>query len=423
MAVFSPGALAGALIFLILVSAFFSAAEIGLMTVNRYRLKLLAASGHRGARLVERMLRRPDRVLGIILLGNNAANIGAASIATLLALELYGEPAIGVATFILTLVVLIFAEVAPKTLAALHPERIAFPAAFVLRPLLVVAYPVVWLVNILANLLLRAFGVSVQPRAAQVTAEELRAIVTEAGALIPETHQDMLLAVLDLEKLHVEDVMVPRGNIQGIDLDADWDDIVSQLTTGRYTRLPVYRGNLDNVVGIVHLRKVLNLLQTGRLTRQDFEQIIFDPYFVPEGTPLSTQLLNFKATKRRIALVVDEYGDLLGLVTLEEILEEIVGDFTRAGSAVADDIQAQDDGSYLVPGSAGLRDLNRSLDWSLPTTGPKTLNGLIIEYLENLPEPGTSLMLGAYQVEILRTRGTTVQLARIKPVGADARGA
>lgn len=404
----------GILILLIFVSAFFSAAEIGMLTLNRYRLRHLAESGHRGARIARRLLTRPDRLLGLILLGNNLANIAASSVATILALQLYGEPAIAVAAFLLTMLILIFAEVAPKTLAAMNPERVAFPVAYILLPMLTLLYPVVWIVNVVANLFLRLLGVSIHgSRAVKITSEELRAIVMEAGALMPETHQDMLLAILDLEKITVEDVMVPRGEIEGIDLDAEWDEIVAQLATSHYTRVPVYHGNLDKIIGIVHLRKVLHLMRNDNFNRDALMKILLEPYFVPEGTPLSTQLLNFRAVKRRVALVVNEYGDIVGLVTLEEILEEIVGDFTSPAPGASDEVQPQEDGSYLVNGSTNIRDLNRRLNWKLPTTGPKTLNGLITEYLEDLPEPGTSLMLDGYQVEIIRTRGTAVQTARI----------
>ena len=404
----------GILILLIFVSAFFSAAEIGMLTLNRYRLRHLAESGHRGARIARRLLTRPDRLLGLILLGNNLANIAASSVATILALQLYGEPAIAVAAFLLTMLILIFAEVAPKTLAAMNPERVAFPVAYILLPMLTLLYPVVWIVNVVANLFLRLLGVSIHgSRAVKITSEELRAIVMEAGALMPETHQDMLLAILDLEKITVEDVMVPRGEIEGIDLDAEWDEIVARLATSHYTRVPVYHGNLDKIIGIVHLRKVLHLMRNNNFNREELMKILLEPYFVPEGTPLSTQLLNFRAVKRRVALVVNEYGDIVGLVTLEEILEEIVGDFTSPAPGASDEVQPQEDGSYLVNGSTNIRDLNRRLNWKLPTTGPKTLNGLITEYLEDLPEPGTSLMLDGYQVEIIRTRGTAVQTARI----------
>jgi len=226
----------------------------------------------------------------------------------------------------------------------------------------------------------------------------------------------MLIAILELEKVTVDDVMVPRGEIEGIDLDADWNEIAAKLGTSRYTRLPVYRGSLDDVVGVVHLRKVMRLMHSGGFNRESFIPLIVEPYFIPQGTPLSTALLNFRASKRRSALVVNEYGDILGLVTIEEILEEIVGDFTTPGMSLAEEIQPQDDGSFLVHGSVTLRDLNRRLDWHLPTEGPKTLNGLITEYLEDLPEAGTSLRLDGYQVDVVRTRGTAVQLARIRHV-------
>jgi Mg2+/Co2+ transporter CorB len=412
-------ALIGALVFLVFLSAFFSAAEISLITLNRYRLRHQVESGHRGARIAAKLLERPDRLIGVILLGSNSINALFSALTTVTVIRVWGqkESAIGIATVIITLVVLILTDLAPKTLAALRPERIAYPSAFVLRPLLKLSYPVVWFINGLANGLLRVFGVKVHGRAAEaLSAEEFKTLVMEAGVLMPETHQDMLLAILELEKVTVDDVMVPRGEIEGIDLDADWDEIASKLGTSRYTRLPVYRGNLDNVVGVVHLRKVMRLMHSGDFNRASFEALIVEPYFIPQGTPLSTALLNFRASKRRSALVVNEYGDILGLVTLEEILEEIVGDFTTPGMTLAEEIQPQTDGSFLVHGSVTLRDLNRRLAWDLPTTGPKTLNGLITEYLEDLPETGTSLRLDGYQVDVVRTRGTSVQLARIRHI-------
>jgi Mg2+/Co2+ transporter CorB len=411
------GVLVGALIFFILLSGFFSAAEISLMTLNRYRLRSQAEAGHRGAKLALRLLERPDRLLGIILLGNNFANIAASSAATLIALDVYGENAIAAAAFALTFVILIFAEVAPKTFAALKPEKVGMPAAYILRPLLTIFYPAVWLVNLLSNLLLRLFGLSTQKRpAAEVSAEELRTIVREADVLIPASHQDMMLAILDLEKITVEDVMVPRNRIVGVNLDAEWNEIASTLASSAYTRMPAYRGSLDNVVGVIHARRVLNLLHSGRLDRDSLQAAILEPYFIPVGTTLTTQLLNFKQVRRRMGLVVDEYGDLQGLVTLDEILEEIVGDFTtRALGRVTEDVHPEADGSYLVRGGTSLRDLNRRLRWDLPTDESRTLNGLILEYLEDIPEPGTSLQLNGYTIEIVRTRGTAVDVARIRP--------
>ncbi len=417
MADISLGVLIGALIFLILLSAFFSAAEISLVTLNRYRLRHQAESGHRGARLAAKLLERPDRLIGVILLGSSSATALFSALTTVVFIRVFGqdETTIAIATVVITLVVLILIDLAPKTLGALHPERIAFPSAFVLRPLLKLSYPVVWFINLVANGLLRLVGVRVHARTTEkLSAEEFKTLVLEAGVLMPETHQDMLLAILELEKLSVDDVMVPRGKIEGIDLDTDWNEIAAQLGTSRYTRLPVYRGNLDNIAGLVHLRKVMHLMHSGDFNRDTFLTLVVEPYFIPQGTPLGTALLNFRANKRRIALIVNEYGDILGLVTLEEILEEIVGDFTSPGTAFAEQIQPQADGSFLVQGNVTLRDLNRRLDWELPITGPKTLNGLITEYLEDLPEAGTSLMLSGYQVDVMRTRGTSVQLARIR---------
>ena len=414
----STGVLIGALVFLVFLSAFFSAAEIAMVSLNRHRLRHLAASGHRGARIAEKLLARPDRLIGVILLGSNSVNALFSALTTVTVIHLWGEEesAIAIATVIITLVILILTDLAPKTLAALHPERIAFPSAFVLRPMLWLIYPVVWVVNGMANGLLRLVGVRIQAKTAdQVSPEELRAIIMEAGVLIPESHQDMLLAILDLEKITVDDVMVPRGKIEGVNLDVEWDDIVAQLTGSRYTRLPVYRGSLDNVSGMIHVRRVLNLMREGKLDKESLEQAIVEPYFIPSGTTLTTQLLNFRQVKRRVGLVVDEYGDIQGLVTLDEILEEIVGDFTAHAMGRIEDVHPQSDGSYLIRGTVSLRDLNRQLDWKLPTDDSRTLNGLIVEYLEDIPEPGTSLMIHGYQVEILRTRGTAIEIARVRP--------
>ncbi|MDH5649862.1 MAG: HlyC/CorC family transporter [Gammaproteobacteria bacterium] len=419
----STGMLFGMLIFLICFSAFFSAAEISMMAINRYRLRHMMESGNRGAIRVSQLLKRPDRVLGIILLGNNFVNILATIVATLIALRLYGESALTAVSVILTVVILIFAEVAPKTLAATRPERIAFPAAIVLKLLLKLLYPAVWLINLVANQLLKLLGISIKQKSTRLTSQELRVAVLEAGGLIPESHQNMLLAILDLEKMTVEDVMVPRGRIVGINLDAGWEEIVEQVTSSRYTRLPVYRGTLDNTVGTVHMRKVLNLMHKGQLDREALESVIVEPYFIPEGTPLTTQLLNFREVKRRRGLVVDEYGDIMGLVTLEEILEEIVGDFTSQSTGVSDIVQAQEDGSYLIRGNASLRDINRLLNWNLPIGESRTLNGLITEHLEDLPAQGTSLMIGGYMVEIVRTNGTIVQLARLMPYSGETESA
>ena len=410
------GALLGILIFLIILSAFFSGSETGLISLNRYRLRHLTRAGHPGAVRASKLLKRPDRLIGIILLGNNFVNILASAIATLIALHLLGESGVWAATLLLTVVILLFAEVTPKTLAALHPERFAFPASFFLGPLLRLFYPLVWLINTIANALLRPFGVTTgDGDHHNLSSEELRTVVNEAGSMIPKRHQQMLLSILDLEKATIEDIMVPRNEISGIDLDDEWEDIVKQITTSQHTRLPVFQDGIDNVIGIVHLRNVLSLHRNDEFTREKLTGAIRETYFIPEGTPLNTQLLNFQHHRRRIALVVDEYGDIQGLVTLDDILEEIVGEFTTDPAASSKDIHPQEDGTYLVDGSTNIRELNRIMKWKLPSEDAKTLNGLIVEYLETIPEPGTSMKLAGYPIEIVQSSSNAVKTVRIDP--------
>ncbi|HHS84176.1 MAG TPA: HlyC/CorC family transporter [Gammaproteobacteria bacterium] len=404
------------LAFLIVLSGFFSGSETALISLNRYRLRHLVKIKHAGAIRANRLLERMDRLIGLILLGNNFVNILASSIATIIALRLMGEAGIAVATGLLTLVILIFAEVTPKTLAALHPERFAFPATFILGPLLRLLYPIVWIISLITKGLMTLLGIPVEGRSMHaLSAEELRTVVNEAGALIPRRHQQMLVSILDMEKSSVEDIMVPRNEITGIDLEQEWSEIKKHLFDSQHTRLPVYRNVIDNIVGIVHARNILRLFLQHELTREHFMEAIREPYFIPEGTPLNTQLLNFQRERRRIGLVVDEYGDILGLVTLEDILEEIVGEFTTDPSYIVKDVHPQKDGSYLVDGSASIRDLNRLLKWNLPTDGPKTLSGMIIEYLETIPEPGTSLRIANHPIEIIQTSSNTVKTVRIYP--------
>ena len=386
------------------------------MTLNRYRLRHLAAAGHPGARLAERLLRKPDRLIGLILLGNNFVNILASSLATIIALRLGGEGAIPIAAGLLTLVVLIFSEVAPKTLAALHPERLAFPASWIYTPLLRVLFPLVWLVNLIANAVLRVLGI--YPDDAEGNAlsrEELRTVVNEAGAMIPKRHQKMLLNILDLEKVTVDDIMVPRSELDGVDLENPIDVILEQLEKTPYTRVLAYRGSIDQVAGFVHSRRVMQAQLDNELTRESLEGLIREPYFIPKGTPLNRQLINFQQNRRRTALVVDEYGDVQGLVTMADLLEEIVGEFATDPADGIADVMPQEDGSFLVDGSANLRDLVKTMHWELPTDGPKTLNGLIVEYLESIPEPGTSLMVAGYPIEVVQIQDNAVRTARIRP--------
>ncbi|MDX1434452.1 MAG: HlyC/CorC family transporter [Gammaproteobacteria bacterium] len=410
------GVLFGALIILILLSAFFSGSETGMMALNRYRLRHLAKGNHKGAKRAAELLERPDRLIGLILIGNNFVNIVASMLAALIAWRLLGQTGLALAPFVLTVVILVFAEVAPKTLAALHPERIAFPAAIILKPLLKLLYPVVATINWLSNGVLRIFRVFPQDvDYHQLSTDELRTVVNEAGALISRKYQSMLVSILDLEKVTVDDIMVPRNEINGIDVDDDMDEIIEQLVHSQHTKLPLYRGDIDEVLGILHLRKVLEPLEHGELTRESLIENANEPYFVPAGTPLNTQLRNFQRQRQRMGLVVDEYGDVDGLVTLEDLLEEIVGEFTTDPSDHSPDVHPQDDGTYLVDGSANVRELNRSMRWELPTDGPKTINGLVLEYLESIPEPGTSLLIAGYPVEIVQIGGNAVKTARIKP--------
>jgi len=401
---------------LIVLSACFSASETAMMSLNRYKLRHLAKAGDPGAMRAQALLERTDRLIGLILLGNNFVNILASSIATVMAIRLLGESGIAIATGILTFVVLIFAEVTPKTLAALHPEWVAFPATLILKPLLIIGYPLVWLINFIANNLLRLVGVPPQTDAMQhLSSEELRTVVNEAGALIPRQHQEMLVSILDLEKVTVEDVMVPRNEIVGIDINDDDQTILKQLTHSQHTRMPIFRDNVENVVGFVHARNALHILAEGDFNKDKLLDICREPYYIPEGTPLNTQLLSFQREKRRIGFVVDEYGDIEGLVTLESILEEIVGEFTTDSAAAIKFIHPQEDGSFLVDGSAYVRELNRTMEWELPTEGPKTINGLITEYLESIPEAGTSVLIAGYPIDIVQTSNNAIKTIRIHP--------
>jgi Mg2+/Co2+ transporter CorB len=417
-------ALFGILVLLLLLSAFFSGSETALMSLNRYRLRHRARAGVRGARLAEALLARPDRLIGLILIGNNAANLAAASITTVIALRIGGEPAIAIGTGALLFVILIFAEVAPKTLAAIRPSRVALPAAFIYYPLLKVMYPLVWLVNTFANGLLRLLGVSADDASTHsLSSEELRTVVAEAGAMIPQRHQRMLISILDLEKVSVDDIMVPHNEIVGIELEDDWETILRQLRNSEHTRLPLFRDGVDHIVGVIHLRTLLEPLAGRELSRELLVEKAEDPYFVPEGTPLNRQLINFQRARQRIAFVVDEYGDIQGLVTLEDILEEIVGEFTTDPATVHKDVRRESDTTWLVDGSANVRALNRMLNWSLPTDGPKTLNGVIVEYLETIPATGLGFELDGYPIEIVETSDNAVKTVRIHAPEAEMKRA
>lgn len=383
------------------------------MMLNRYRLLHRVKQGHTGAIRAQALLQRTDRLIGFILLGNSFANILASSLATVIALRVAGENAIAIAAGLLTLVILIFSEVAPKTLAAVNPDRIAYPAAWIITPLLKLFYPIVWAVNTIANGLLRLGGVRYADHSNQaLSREELRTLVAEASAMIPDRYHNMLVSVLDLESATVGDIMVPRNEIVGIDLDLPQEEVMALILNSRHTRLPVYRKSIDKVYGFVHLRKVLTEMTLGEMTREKLTAIVGKIHFFTENMPLHQLLLTFKQEDIRFGLVVDEYGDVIGLVTLEDLLQEIVGEFSTNPQ---EEVRRQKDGSYLVDAGIGLRELNRQTGWALPTEGPKTLNGLIIEYLETIPSPGTSLKLLDFYLEITRMDNNVIKEVRLYP--------
>jgi len=387
-----------------------------MMSLNRYRLKHLANSGHKGAKRVERLLNRPDRLIGLILIGNNLVNILASAIATIIGMRLYGDVGVAIATGALTLVILVFSEVTPKTLAALYPEKVSYTSSILLTALMKVLSPLVVLVNFITNGFIRLLGIKADHTGEDhLSSEELRTVVNEAGSLIPIRHQEMLVSILDLEHVTVNDIMIPRNEITGIDINDDWKSIVRQLTHSPHGRVVLYRDQIDEVVGMLRLRESYRLmLEKNEFTKETLLRASDEVYFIPESTPLNVQLLKFQRNKQRIGLVVDEYGDIIGLVTLEDILEEIVGEFTTSITpSLSDEITPQNDGSYLIEGSANIRDINKSLKWSLPTDGPRTLNGLILEHLEDIPESHLSVQVSGHPMEIVELEENRIKLVRV----------
>lgn len=416
-----------ALVVLLILSAFFSLSETSMMAINRYRLKYLAKEGHRGARLTTQLLLNTDRLLGVILLGNNLLNAAAATLVAVIISNFFAhnELALLIGTVCVTFAILVFSEITPKVIAAAYPERIALASSYVLTPLLKLFYPVVWFVNLFVQALL--IILHLKPKedntTQQISLEELKTLVLEAGHFIRKKHQSMLLNLFDLETVTVDDVMVPRGQIEAIDLGDEDEAIHNQLLTCHHTRLPVYRGKLDNVIGIIHVRKVLNQMRSGAVTAAILEKIMREPYFIPSGTPLYSQLQLFQENRERVGLIVDEYGEWMGLVALEDIIEEIIGEFTTHAPTQTGTFVKQEGGSVIVEGSTLLRDLNRKLGLRLPLGGPKTLNGLILEYFQDIPEAGTSLKIAGYPMEIVQTQDRVVKVVRIFPILAQAAGA
>jgi Mg2+/Co2+ transporter CorB len=407
-----------ALFVLLIVSAFFSISETSMMALNRYRLRHLTQQGHRGARLTSELLRQMDKLLGVVLLGNNVINAASALLVGEIARRYLGDSryALVIATGAAAFAILVFSEITPKVIGATYPERIALPASFVLKPLLTALRPVVWFVNLFVQALLRLMRLrsTSSQENQKLSVEELRTLVLETGYL-PQKHKSILVNLFDLEAITVDDVMVPRNHIEAIDINAPMDDVLNQIATAYHRRVLVYQDHLDEVIGTLRVRSVLNLAQQGDLAREGLREILIEPYFVPSGTPLFSQLQNFQEHQDRVSLVVDEYGELMGLVTLEDILEEIIGEFTTHSPLRARGYHVQEDGSYLVEGSAPLRELNRKLGYNFPLEGPKTLNGLILEHLQDIPEPNMSVKIAGYPIEIVHTQDRIVKAARIRP--------
>ncbi|MCV2512636.1 HlyC/CorC family transporter [Leclercia pneumoniae] len=415
----STTALIVTLIIMVVISAYFSGSETGMMTLNRYRLRHRAKQGNRAARRVEKLLRKPDRLISLVLIGNNLVNILASALGTIVGMRLYGNAGVAIATGVLTFVVLVFAEVLPKTVAALYPEKVAYPSSFLLAPLLILMMPLVWLLNMVTRLLMRMVGIKADVTiSSALSKDELRTIVNESRSQISRRNQDMLLSVLDLEKISVDDIMVPRNEIVGIDINDDWKAIVRQLTHSPHGRIVLYRDSLDDTISMLRVREAYRLMtEKNEFTKEVMLRAADEIYYIPEGTPLSTQLVKFQRNKKKVGLVVDEYGDIQGLVTVEDILEEIVGDFTTSMSpSLAEEVTPQNDGSVLIDGSASVRELNKAFNWHLPEDEARTINGMILEALEEIPAAGTRVRIGQYDIDILDVQENMIKQVKVLPV-------
>ncbi|ALA03371.1 MULTISPECIES: HlyC/CorC family transporter [Enterobacter] len=407
------------LVIMVVISAYFSGSETGMMTLNRYRLRHRAKQGNRAARRVEKLLRKPDRLISLVLIGNNLVNILASALGTIVGMRLYGNAGVAIATGVLTFVVLVFAEVLPKTIAALYPEKVAYPSSFLLAPLLILMMPLVWLLNMVTRVLMRMVGIKADVTiSSALSKDELRTIVNESRSQISRRNQDMLLSVLDLEKVSVDDIMVPRNEIVGIDINDDWKAIVRQLTHSPHGRIVLYRDSLDDAISMLRVREAYRLMtEKNEFTKEVMLRAADEIYYVPEGTPLSTQLVKFQRNKKKVGLVVDEYGDIQGLVTVEDILEEIVGDFTTSMSpSLAEEVTPQNDGSVLIDGSANIREINKAFNWHLPEDEARTMNGMILEALEEIPATGTRVRIEQYDIDILDVQDNMIKQVKVLPV-------
>ncbi|MCW9699320.1 MULTISPECIES: HlyC/CorC family transporter [unclassified Avibacterium] len=409
------------LIILLILSAYFSSSETGLLSANRYRMRFLAEKGHKGAKKAEKLLKKTDILLSLILICNNLVNISASAIATIIGMRLYGDMGVAIATGALTFAMLIFAEIFPKTIAALYPEKVAFLSSHILTPLLKIFSPIVFLMNLIIRGLMKLFRVKNEQKVSSLSTEELRAIVNQSGHFIPSAHQEMLLSILDLEKVTVDDIMVPRNDIGGINIDDDWKAIMRQLNHSAHSKIVLYKESMDeNVLGILRVREAYRLmLDKNEFSKETLIRAVDEAYFIPEGTPLNAQLVNFRNKKERIGLVVDEYGDIKGLVTLEDILEEIVGEFTTSTApSIDEEVTQQSDGSMIIEGSANIRDLNKLFDWHLDTDEARTFNGLILEHLEEIPDEGTECEINGLKITILEVADNMVKQARVEKISS-----
>ncbi|EOI6440947.1 HlyC/CorC family transporter [Yersinia enterocolitica] len=409
------------LVIMVVVSAYFSASETGMMTLNRYRLRHLSKQGNRAARRVEKLLRRSDRLISLVLIGNNLVNILASALATIVGIRLYGNAGVAIATGVLTFVVLIFAEVMPKTIAALYPERVAFPSSVLLAPLQKIMLPLVWLLNTITRGLMRLCGIRGNVHSSDaVSKDELRSIVNESHSQISRRNQDMLISVLDLEKVTVSDIMVPRNEVVGIDINDDWKSIMRQLTHSPHGRIVLYRQSLDDAIGMLRVREAYRLMtEKKEFNKENLLRAADEIYFIPEGTPLNVQLVKFQRNKEKVGMIVDEYGDIQGLVTVEDILEEIVGDFTTSMSpSLAEEVNPQSDGSVLIDGSANVRELNKAFNWSLPIEA-RTINGMLLEELEEIPQVDAQVRVGNYLIDVLDVQENMIKRVRVTPILPD----
>ncbi len=407
------------LIVMVVISAYFSGSETGMMTLNRYRLRHLSRQGNRAARRVEKLLRKPDRLISLVLIGNNLVNILASALATIVGIRLYGDAGVAVATGVLTFVVLIFAEVLPKTIAALYPEKVAYPSSILLAPLQILMMPLVWLLNFITRILMRLMGIKTDVTiSSALSKDELRTLVNESRSQISRRNQDMLLSVLDLEKVSVDDIMIPRSDIVGIDINDDWKSIERQLRSSPHSRIVLYRESLDDAIGMLRVREAWRLMsEKQEFTKEVVLRAADEIYYVPEGTPLSVQLVKFQRNKKKVGLIVDEYGDIKGLVTVEDILEEIVGDFTTSMSpTLAEEVRPQNDGSVIIEGGASVREINKAFNWTLPEEEARTVNGMILEELEEIPIAGTRVRIRQYDIDILDVQENMIKQVQILPV-------